>query len=612
MGKPTEAQQRTIDSCDGHNIVCSLPGSGKTFTMVQCALALLKNPDYQLLLVTFTNAATEEMRSRLFEHLASEDRARVRIVTFDKLFVTLYRGQQRQRRERLCIGVEQWQLIDRAILESGIDYKFGEIPDISQAVDKFSRMANPVDDGSGDGNYFKVFRAYQTLKSAFNKVDLNDVTASVIRMSGTGAIKPLPSTHILVDEYQDVSSQQVQWLLQQGNQGKKIIAFGDDDQSIYGWRGSCGYDAFVSLQESFGSQGHVLDTCFRCTEEVLNTAAQLIVHNKDRIEKRFRSGAGSGGQVALYRASSREQMITEVVSSVVTTLYGRDSDNRVPLTQDTFGILARNNSHLKELQTALQKRGVAAELGRDRSILDEPEINTVLRVLHVIRYQDKSPFLGDVMMTLKVELALIKRITADMHDQGMARANLRGSPQSVKQLVKLSQDWRHTVRDKGSWQDRQRLLARIMPNSQLKRAVDRIFNLLQASGDDFWHQCGIWLRRLTQIRTNQSVERAQVELRTFHGAKGLEYDRVLVTHLQDNVIPGLDENEHQLAGQIEEARRLLFVAMTRAKTNLAMYCFAGGDDASKGPSRFLMQLSSGGYGLRELAEPVMHSVGFDL
>ncbi|WP_028113027.1 UvrD-helicase domain-containing protein [Ferrimonas kyonanensis] len=580
----TQAQQSVIESCDGHNIVCSLPGSGKTATMVECAMGLLANSYHQLLLVTFTNAATEEMRHRLFEKLPQQERGRVRIVNFDKLFVSLYKAQQRQSQQRLCVGVEQWQLIDRAVQESGIRTGFGEMGDISQAIDKFSRQLEPKDDGSGDGRYFKVFETYRTLKQTFLKVDLNDLTAAVLVMTQTQTrqLAPLECSHILVDEFQDVSAQQLEWLVLQGLQGKKLIAFGDDDQSIYGWRGSCGYDAFVRLQETFGSAGHVLDTCFRCTREVLSAAAQLITHNKDRIDKRFISGAGSGGRVALF---------------------GRDGENRVPLTQDTFGVLARNNSLLKGLHEALQRRGIPAELGRERSVLDDPEVNTVFRVLHVIRYPMNTPFLGDVLLSLKVPLDQIKPILLSVAESGWFQLPLKGCPSAVKKLYGFSNNWRHTVRDQGSWKERQRQLAGIMPTASLKRSVDRVMNLMAASGDDFWQQAEIWLRRLTQIRNAQSVERAQVELRTFHSSKGLEYDRVIVTHLQENIIPGLDDSgdSELYHSQLEEARRLLFVAMTHAKHYLGMYCYGMGEDDAKGPSQFITQLAAdGGYPLREL------------
>ncbi|MCI2285956.1 ATP-dependent helicase [Colwellia sp. MSW7] len=293
----TEEQAGTIENVDENKMIVALAGSGKTHTFISLVERILQeNPYSTIAMVTFTNAATSEMEDRVKMKVGSMAN-RVSVSTFARLMRVQFVPLMNKR--RLLIGGEYYGFIKRAMISQGVD--LDELRDCLSEVDKLGRDLTFVDDGS---SYSRVFAEYSNLLKRYGRYDLNLMARELIQALIEGKIKPIKQDFILIDEFQDTDILQYEWL-KENSRNKKVAVVGDDDQSIYAWRGARAYEAFVDFQGDFNAEAYLLSQCFRCAPEILSTAKAFIEHNQDRIDKDMSSPKPLGGTVSIRTIPKR-------------------------------------------------------------------------------------------------------------------------------------------------------------------------------------------------------------------------------------------------------------------------------------------------------------------
>lgn len=589
MSSLTEDQQLVADS-DEHVLCCALAGSGKSHTMIELTANLLKkDPSYKVLLITFTRAAAKELNERLEAKIPVNMLSRIEAATFDSIF-----GKQVKQlggvKKRTLAGGEQYNFVERAIRHTGLESI--ELDDAMDYVDTYGRMlkAEPIN-GDATASGWQVFQAYIELMKRHNMQDFNSITRQAYLAVQSESIEPWDATHLLVDEFQDTSSIQFAWIQLHGELGAKVICVGDDDQSIYSWRGARPYENMINFQSQFNAKGYVLKICFRCKPNILSAAKRLIEFNEDRVYKDMFSGHESGGVVEVkgYLTPSDE------MQAIVQAICSNNED---------WAVLARTNRVLDEVEGHLKIHGIPYKRLGGKKLWDDNTANIFLKILwSLVRPKDTrfiTEILGwlgeqeDVLSIIDKQLRKSKAPFAEfiapswlgwnsnsetMHQNWYAWGiDVSGKAHIASRMNEII-DFLKTVRgDKGKQAKLLEVVGDILTNLNVEGGfVDRVEvlskNLAPSTNDK-----------------EEATEKGVVTLSSLHSSKGLQWSKVWIVGSNQGVCPSNNALEEGAIGGVPEERRLYYVGMTRAVDELYMSYNIGSSGVSGKrnlPSQFL-------------------------
>jgi superfamily I DNA/RNA helicase len=604
--RPTPAQQKIIDE-PGHLLVVAGPGSGKTGTIVRRIAAILKSPRTRVVAVSFTRDSAQELQARLRATVAAEHLARVITGTFHALSL---RHLERSRPGlRVATPAQQRALLKACMREMDSTQRTLATQRFEQA--KCSLQRAPEIESE------PWFADYESMLQRNELIDLHDVMRQTSTAIASGALAPLACTHLLVDEAQDCDAVQYEWARAHATRGVLTTLVGDDDQTIYEWRRAIGYPGMQNFVREFGATVVHLDENFRSLSAIVEASDQLICgNNPHRLRKNPVARRGPGGQVELLQAASIRACAEAIVNlirpggSQSPADRGGGIDDSAPASnaadQDAdvgaWAVLARTNHCLHLMQAALDAAGVRYHRNGG-SLYDTPAASLLLSLLGSITHAQADPLGLDLaMLSLGTPAAVCGEILRahegriqELMDSGECRLPADTPPalcEPLQALFRRIAVWRRFWRE-GEHIDLLDRLSRFVveghrPEEQeLPQAICEAITrrLLSPGPGDFAAR----LRSLTQ-RERRSPARDGVALHTMHGSKGLEFSNVALLGVDDAIIPA-DPRRHAAAGielnGIVSERRLLYVAMTRARNRLVI-----GHTAGKG-SRFLGELPAG-------------------
>ena len=293
-------EQAEAVSANGHVMVIATAGAGKTaMTIAKVAHILRSDPSARVCLVVFNTAAGEEIRSRLKRQGVPTDR----IITGTYHALALRQLRNAGIKVNLAVGASLYQVLNEAWAMSG---EPGAFEDIGSTIDKYktdmrahTAPAEFRSEHVGEPEY-TLYEAYQELLIRYKLKDFTDLIVQSVLGMATGAIKPLPMSHLLADEFQDTDPIQMTWLhLQASLNSATMTVVGDDDQTIYEFRHALGYSGFVSFRETYKASQVTLGRNYRSRSEILDLANTLIHCNEQRLAKSLVSERGPGGSVTL-------------------------------------------------------------------------------------------------------------------------------------------------------------------------------------------------------------------------------------------------------------------------------------------------------------------------
>jgi superfamily I DNA/RNA helicase len=543
-------EQKAVVNAKGQVMVVAIPGSGKTHTIIhRCEKILNDHPHKSIAMVTFTRAAATEMTERLAKRGVKKA---VRAQTFHAF--ALQQMKEAKTKRRLATPGEQvgyqFQAMNRVNTPGSDEYEVAK-----EAIDHYNTMLTPKDDG---GEYWELFRIYKEILSDKGVADFGDLARDCVHAMRSGEIKPLAVDYLFIDEYQDCDEIQYAWIMEHIKTGIEVTIVGDDDQSIYGWRGGMGYSGFVDFQRDTKADAYALTTCYRCSPEILELASDLIERNEDRVQKTMRSQKEEKGSVHLYQYASR----SSEANSVAEIIAGDPGSQ--------WGLLARTNGILDKLQLALNSFNVNCNRLGGKSIWERPGSTLYLGVLSAV-CQGRIIGIANILAWIGVSDKEIKRFTRHVNEQGgLSFVNVETASSyspPVQRLIKTGKNWRSMFREdrdaelctsiydwlkeekdgKGKDLGLMGVVADLLPGMYGKISLDMKLDRLR----DF-------------IRSSKTKDAASVTLATMHSSKGLEFQKVWILSVNEKIIPS--ENSDCL----EEERRLFFVAMTRAEEVLVV------------------------------------------
>ncbi|WP_417520253.1 ATP-dependent helicase [Minwuia sp.] len=633
-------QRQAVESLDGPVLVLAGAGTGKTrvlTTRLAHLLNLGKARPWEVLAVTFTNKAAREMHDRVGQLIGSAVEG-VWLGTFHSIGVRILRRHAELvgRRSNFTIldDDDQQRLIKQLLEAENIDSKRWPARAFASVIDGWKNrglMPDKVDaedSGFADGKAKALYGMYQDRLQTLNACDFGDLL-----LLTTELFKANPDVladyhrkfrYILVDEYQDTNVAQYLWLRLLAQGSKNICCVGDDDQSIYGWRGA-EVGNILRFEKDFpGAQVIRLEQNYRSTQAILDAASSVIAHNEGRLGKTLWTDVPGGEKVTVigvWDGDEEARQIGEEIEAL--QRKGESLRDMAILVRATFqmrsfedrfieiglpyqvigGVRFYQRAEIKDATSYLQ---VIAQPDNDLAferIVNTPKRglgNVTIQKLHQIaRIEEKSLYQAAVDIVETEELG------------AKARTSLKGVLENFKRWRSIRDDLSpaelaETVLEESGYTD-------MWQRDKTPQAPARLDNLKEMVNDAAGHDTlASFLEHVALIQANdQSDEIEKISIMTLHSAKGLEFDTVFLPGWEEDVFPNHRALLESGTVALEEERRLAYVGITRARqrcfishaANRRMFAKPGSGDrgiqwVSSIPSRFIDELPEDGIEVR--------------
>lgn len=605
--KLNTAQQEAVCHETGPMLVLAGPGSGKT-TVLLCRISRLLErglaKPQEILALTFSKAAAEEMKSR-FEKLNGS--SRVSFGTFHSIFFRILRSrygwnverifQEDERRNvlRNIIEAEKWDIPD---LEEYISQFFSQLSLMNSELEQLNRFTPtgmPVEE------FRRLYRAYEGYKERHEKLDFDDMLTQCYQLlHEDAAVRDYwqrKYKFILVDEFQDVNQAQFACLQILAEKHQNLFVVGDDDQSIYAFRGARP-DFLLHFPTLYPTAKKVtLSINYRSTERIVNLAERVIGNNEVRFVKNMKGSGEDGDKVTFFLAEDAAKEAAHIAEKI-----GGLLDEGMPLTE--IAVIYRTNLQGGAFARELYKRGIPYDL-RDNSgnVYEHWVAKDLLAYLLLAENEESDSALRRILNKPKryigkdllaeaegMPYTLLRSFSVCPSLKGWQQENLENLRIDLNQIRKRTPyDALKYIRKVIGYDEYLEEFAAYRRTSAqvLQEIADEIMETAKDCADvrSFREQ----LERLSLQMKEQSRKKGQkrngIALMTMHGAKGLEFRAVFLPSLVEGIVPhekGLDT--------VAEERRLFYVAMTRASEKLCLSAIRQRYEKERKPSRFLVEM----------------------
>src|SRR5579863_7244046 len=622
-----EAQAKAVAAVEGPVLVLAGAGTGKTrvlTTRLAHILAMRRAFPGELLAVTFTNKAAREMRERL-EAMIGHAAEGVWLGTFHALAARILR------RHAEAVGLkssftildsdDQLRLVKQILAAANIDERRWPARVLHAVIERWKDRGLTPDKVSAaeigdfaDGKAVELYRLYQERLATVNAVDFGDLLLHNLTLFQANpeilASYQRRFRYLLVDEYQDTNVAQYLWLRLLAQQHKNICCVGDDDQSIYSWRGAQ-IENILKFESDFpGALIVRLEENYRSTPEILAAAAGFIAHNRGRLGKTLWTRAGEGDKVAVRGLWDAEQEARWVGDEI-------EALQRAQHALKEIAILVRAGFQTREFEVRFIALALPYRVIGGPRFYERQEIRDALAYLRLVRQPSDDlafervvnvPRRGIGTATLQLLHGAARAHSLPLVEaarQAIAGDTLpRAGRNALAGFLGALDRWRgeadlvsHTdlvqiVLDEsgytGMWQ--------ADPSPDAPGRLENLKELVVAMAE--FENLGGFLEHVSLVMDNAAEANGDmVNLMTLHSAKGLEFDSVFLPGWEEGLFPSLRSvEEHGLKG-LEEERRLAYVGLTRARHRVFI-SFAGsrrihGQWQNPARSRFIDELPAG-------------------
>ncbi len=591
-----EPQREAVLTTEGPVLMLAGAGTGKTAALTARLAHLVATRrawPSEILCVTFTNKAAREMRERVGGHIGDAVEGMPWLGTFHSI------GARMLRRHAELVGLQsnytiidtddQLRLLKTLIADAEIDDKRWPARQLAGLIDRWkNRGLNPLDldaaenEAYANGKGQQLYRAYQERLKTLNACDFGDLLLHMLNI-----LRNEPDVlaqyrkrfkYILVDEYQDTNQVQYLWLRLLAQERKNICVVGDDDQSIYSWRGAEVANILKFEKDFPGAKVVKLEQNYRSTPHILGAASGLIGANSERLGKTLWTQHNGGDPVrviGIWDGPEEARRVGEEIERI----------EREGASLDEVAILVRAQYQTREFEDRFIQIGLAYKIIGGFRFYERAEIRDALAYLRVVAQpQDdlaferiyNQPKRGLGAKTLEkmhqharrtqMPLAAASLDLADSDELPKRAAN------TIGELMRKFLHWRE-VADGLSPAE---LLRQVMDESgydamleaeRTPEAKGRIENLSElARAMEEYDTLGDFLEHVSLVMDNDRGDNAEtVTIMTMHAAKGLEFDNVFLPGWEEGVFPSQRALDEGGLASLEEERRLAYVAITRAK-----------------------------------------------
>jgi ATP-dependent DNA helicase Rep len=622
-----EQQKAAVHYTQGPLLVLAGAGSGKTRVIIEKIIFQIQQrglPAQRIAALTFTNKAAREMKERLGKRLGTDKAAEITVSTFHSLGWKILRSHHDLLGYRAGITIldeQDSQTVVRDLLPENTSPEV-----VRQARAQVSRWKNralsarEVESEAGSGGEAAICRLYQGYEEHLrnlNAVDFDDLILQPLRALRQEEVRlkwQQEIRYLLVDEYQDTNETQYQMLRFLAGDEGRLTAVGDDDQSIYGWRGAQPENLQQLAQDYPKLKVVKLEQNYRSCGTVLKAANALIAHNSHAIEKRLWSALQDGGPIRIIPCDNEKEEAATIAAEILHRQYTSEAR------WGDFAVLYRGNHQSRVLEQAMREQNIPYHLSGGTSFFDRTEIKDLMCYLRLaVNPRDNAAFL--------------RIVNTPRRDIGVSSRGIIAQVAGAKHLslleASLSAECRAALRPSSA--ESLRLFSNLMVDTGDRgdrvNPMGAITDLIRDIGYEAWlrdqadsparaeqqiensRELVAWLDRLHRERPEQGLTDLmgrlclltsldqdkdagqQVRLMTLHGCKGLEFPHVFMAGVEEELLPHRNSLEDK--GE-EEERRLMYVGVTRAMETLtlsyACHRRRYGENISCEPSRFLAEL----------------------
>lgn len=639
-----DQQREAVLYTDGPELVIAGAGSGKTRVLTYKIAHLLQMgyPPYRLLALTFTNKAANEMKERIAALVGTETAQRLWAGTFHSIFSRILRANADRISYRHDFTIydasDSLSLIKSIIRELQLDDKTYK-PSTVQAIISHAKNAliEPqayarnrelieMDTRSKRPLIHEIYRIYRQRCFVSGAMDFDDLllNTNILFRDHPDVLQHYRDlfAYILVDEYQDTNFAQHLIVSQLGKDHNHICVVGDDAQSIYSFRGANIHNILGLSKEYPGLKIFKLERNYRSTQNIVNTANSLIAKNKEQIPKQVFSEKEQGNKVQVISAYSDFEegfIVSNRIAEMRLTTHCDYND---------FAVLYRTNAQSRELEEALRERNIPYRIYGGMSFYQRKEIKDAIAYFRltinpddeealkrVINYPARG--IGDTTLSKLIERAHSQEASIwkvisdpigynlavnngtlnklktfkDLIDELRYEADKKNTPELAETIIKRSGIWGEISSDRTPENiNRQENIEELL-NGVHKFCVGRKeAGKEQTSLSDFLAEISL----ATDQDNGDETEQDKVTLMTVHASKGLEFKQVFIVGVEEDLFPSaMSKNSER---EIEEERRLLYVAITRAGENCtltyALSRYRHRQTVFPSPSRFIKDLDS--------------------
>jgi DNA helicase-2/ATP-dependent DNA helicase PcrA len=590
-------QLKAVQTVNKPVLVFAGAGSGKTRVLTYKVWHLIKEKLFkpeEILALTFTNKAASEMKLRIQESISCEG---VNVGTFHSIGARILRMHISALNEGYNSSFTIYDTSDqKAVIKEVVEnlnlseFKELNVSFLKAQIDKFKNDNISIDKVESEAQTFEdekiveVYRAYCDRLKSNNALDFNDLLLLPIRLLKENAkilnLYQKTWKYVLVDEFQDTNSPQFEIVSLLAGKHKNITVVGDDDQSIYGWRGANIDNILTNFQETFAKNIEIkLEKNYRSTQRILDGAWSVVSNNKNRAEKKLEATRGKGDKISIISTGSDEEESNAICDSI---------KSEIKINKNTFkdfAVLYRTNAQSRSIEQAMVKEGLPYNIVGGTKFYDRKEIKDVLAYLTLVANNNDDIALkriinfpvrgiGEKSIKMFVDLAAKKKISLFESLEFCRELKLRGKQQdSIENFYNSIKKFSNLLETLDPKELMRTLLEEFNIENYYKNnpvEQDRYDNIqeLKASVDKFSDQIGGNLKDfLQEISLFTDIDEwddkeNSITLMTVHAAKGLEFPTVFVTGLEQGLFPlvRIDDGPDQM----EEERRLFYVAVTRA------------------------------------------------
>jgi hypothetical protein len=607
-------QKEAIMHRDGPAMVLAGPGAGKTYVITNRVKSLIDEygvkPE-QILVVTFSKAAAVEMKER-FEMLTGGRRLPVRFGTFHSVFFQILRLAYHYEVKDIATPALKYRFLEETLNETGygVDDKKEFLSDIEKEISRVKGEGIEIDcyfSSACSAEIFqKMYRGYQEKLQRHRCLDFDDMVVYTYQLlkerEDIRRRWQAQFRYLLIDEFQDINRLQYETVCMLAEPENNLFIVGDDDQSIYGFRGAKP-GIMLSFPKRFpDTKQIVLGVNYRCSDEIMKAAERLIGKNNERYEKHIVANKGKEQPVHMKKCENLPDEAEKIVAQI--QMYQKEG-----IAYQEMAVLFRTNMQMRLLAGKLMEHGVPFTMRENLpNLFDTWMAKDIMCYLQLalgnrsrekflkianrpVRYLSRTAFTESEVSfdklrayyAVKNQEWMEERIWNFEYDlKNLASLSPYAAIHFIRkgigydEFLKTYADERNVNAD--DWFD---VLDEMQEMARDKKSIPEFLSFVENYGDT--------LEEMRQEQKKQQVkEEPGVSLMTMHASKGLEFPVVFVPTLNEDIVPYRKAVQE---GNLEEERRMLYVAMTRAKTYLHLSFVKERFHKEAEPSPFLYEIS---------------------
>lgn len=643
LSQLNDSQREAVMCTEGPSLVIAGAGSGKTRVLTYKIAYLLQQgvKPWNILALTFTNKAAREMKQRIGNLVGNDIASRLVMGTFHSIFSRILRAEAEHigfnSNYTIYDEADSRSLVKSVLKEMGLDEKTYKPSTVHNRISMAKNHMISAYDYSNDAsaierdkeqrmpNIYKVYLAYAERCKQANAMDFDDLLLLTYKLFKDNEDIRLKYAerfkYVLVDEYQDTNTVQQRIVWQLTKEHQNVCVVGDDAQSIYSFRGA-NIDNILDFREMYdGAKLFKLERNYRSTQHIVEAANSLIRHNERQIPKDVYSKNGDGEKIVFKPAySDKEEAI--IVCKDIKQIRKQENCE-----WDDFAILYRTNAQSRAFEEAMRKENIPYRVYGGLSFYQRKEIKDIIAYFRlVVNPSDEEAFRRIINYPARgIGNTTISKIYSKAYESGVSMWDVISNPikhqldvnkgtlgkiNAFKELIErfiakadntdAYELGREIILDSGIKND---LYSDSSPEyvsrqENLEEFLSGLQDFVESrheEGDDHLMLVDYLqeVSLLSDLDSDDGEESSRVTMMTIHSAKGLEFPTVFVVGLEENIFPSPMATDSKR--ELEEERRLLYVAITRAEKHCILTCarnrFRYGRMEFDTPSRFLSDIN---------------------